>query len=92
MTEDNIFRKWLLKNYGLQDAEAYKGTQTEEIAKRYATECVKASQEEIAKNVKFILVNDMNIDGLKANSYANSDVAVTIDKSSITDSKNIVLL
>lgn len=35
------FRKWMLENYGIQDASAYEGTQTEEIAIKYAETKVK---------------------------------------------------
>jgi phosphoribosylamine-glycine ligase len=40
-TEVKQFRKWMLKNYGIQDAQNYQDTQTEEIAIRYAKEKLK---------------------------------------------------
>jgi len=33
------FRDWLRKTYGVQDYEAYRNTQTEEIAIRYMEHC-----------------------------------------------------
>jgi hypothetical protein len=34
--ETKKFKNWMLKNYGIQDAQNYAGTQTEEIAIDYA--------------------------------------------------------
>jgi len=34
--QEKDFRDWLRKNYGVQDYEGYRGTQTEEIAIQYA--------------------------------------------------------
>ena len=36
MTQEQHFRDWLRKTYGVQDYEAYQNTQTEEIAIQYA--------------------------------------------------------
>lgn len=36
MTEEQKFRDWLRRNYGVQDYEAYRNTQTEELAIQYA--------------------------------------------------------
>lgn len=61
--------------------KGHEGAAIDEIAKRYATECVKASLERAAES---------------ADGYADEDVHgntfATIIKSSITDPKNIVLL
>lgn len=43
------FRKWMLENYGIQDASNYEGTQTEEIAIRYADSKVKKLNKPVVK-------------------------------------------
>ena len=62
-----------------------------EVCKRYAFEVAKAALKNASENAKFNLVNDQNPNGLKVKSYANHQVAASIDKESITDESNIVL-
>lgn len=61
------------------------GVAINEIAKRYATECVKASLERAAENV---LVDFKLYPDLKTAERSS----IAVDKSSITDPKNIILL
>lgn len=51
-TEIKKFRRWMLENYGIQDASNYKGTQTEEIAIRYAETKVKKLNKPVVKRSK----------------------------------------
>lgn len=80
VAEDFFTAKW-------KELDLYQqGSCFDEIAKRYATACVKASQEKIAKNASaYISYGGCNYEGEKE-PYA------TIDKESILSPDNIALL
>lgn len=42
--EEKKFQAWLKENYGIQDYNAYAGTQCEEIAIQYAKHCLAAKE------------------------------------------------
>lgn len=63
-----------------------------EVCKRYATACVKASQERILKSARINLVTDSIPEGTKVIRFTNAELSLSIDELSITNPDNIVLL
>ena len=66
------FKKWMVENYGIQDANAYKGTMTEEICLKFAEDYHNSIHKEDIENFKQLLkaivlkmVFDRPLDDLK---------------------------
>lgn len=53
MKTETGFRKWLIENYGIQDYNAYIGTQAEEIAIQYSASLLQ-ERDTLKKDVEFL--------------------------------------